>query len=127
MERNRRRYRICFIDYIWYVAETWSAREHNNLNGGMLIFLGWLYAILIPSVLLLGHFLGWLYALLSVALCFLPGLFCTLRYTAGRREFLREHYGKLKHPGRKLVRIILWGMALTVVNFTWVFLVISSA
>lgn len=28
------RFKPCFTDYIWYVAETWSAREHTNLNGG---------------------------------------------------------------------------------------------
>lgn len=31
-------FKPCFIDYIWYVAENWSAREHTNLNGGMLLF-----------------------------------------------------------------------------------------
>ena len=38
MEKDKRKYRICFIDYMWYVAEIWSEREHNNLNGRMLLF-----------------------------------------------------------------------------------------
>ena len=48
MEKDNRKYRICFIDYMWYVAEKWSEREHNNLNGRMLLFLCWLFAITIP-------------------------------------------------------------------------------
>lgn len=106
----------CFIDHIWYVAETWSAREHNNLNGAMLLFLGWLFAIVIPGGLLTGYFFGWQYAFPVIALCFLPSLFCKLRYTAERREALTKHCGKLKHPGRKLAKIMLWGIALTIVN-----------
>lgn len=48
MEEVGRKYRICFIDYMWYVAGKWSEREHNNLDGGMLLFLCWLFVILIP-------------------------------------------------------------------------------
>lgn len=36
MKRANEEFKPCFIDYIWYVAETWSAKEHTNLNGGML-------------------------------------------------------------------------------------------
>lgn len=115
----------CFIDHIWYVAETWSAREHNNLNGAMLLFLGWLFAILIPGGLLIGYFFGRQYAFSAIALCFLPSLFCKFRYTAERREALTEHYGKLKHPGRKLAKIILWGIALTIVNFALILIFTS--
>lgn len=45
MEKDNRKYRICFIDYMWYVAEEWSEREHNNLNGRMLLFFCWLFPI----------------------------------------------------------------------------------
>ena len=38
MEKDNRKYRICFIDYMWYVAEIWHEREHTNLNGRMLLF-----------------------------------------------------------------------------------------
>ena len=51
-----------------------------------------------------------------IPLCFLPDLFCKLRYTAGRREALREHYGKMKHPGRNLAKIVLIAIALIVAN-----------
>lgn len=33
MEKDNRKYRICFIDYMWYVAEIWHERERTNLNG----------------------------------------------------------------------------------------------
>lgn len=48
MEKDNRKYRFCFIDYMWYIAEKWSEREHNNLNGSALLFLCWLFAITIP-------------------------------------------------------------------------------
>ena len=41
MDKDNRKYRICFIDYMWYVAEIWHEREHNNLNGRMLLFFCW--------------------------------------------------------------------------------------
>lgn len=114
------RYRIGFIDYIWYVAEKWSEKEHNNLNGGALLFLCWLFVILIPVVIPLAfRYLGWAIALaVVIPICFLPSLFCKLRYTAGRREALHEHYREMKHPGRRLIGIILIAIALTVANLS---------
>ena len=41
--------------------------------------------------------------------------------TAGRREALREHYGKMKHPGRKLAKIVLIAIALIVANVALMF------
>ena len=32
MEKDNRKYRICFIDYMWYVAEIWHERERTNLT-----------------------------------------------------------------------------------------------
>lgn len=116
MKSTNDKFKPLFIDYIWYVAETWSAREHNNLNGGMLLFLGWLFAIVIPGGLLIGYYFGPQFAILTLALCFMPSIFCKLRYTANHREALRCHYGKLKHPGRKLTKIILCCIATTIVN-----------
>ncbi len=43
------------------------------------------------------------------------------RYTAGRREALCEHYGKMKHPGRKLAIIVLVAIALAIANFALMF------
>lgn len=65
---------------------------------------------------------SWIVAFAVVMiLCFLPGVFCRFRYTAGRREALREHYGTMKHPGRKLAKIVLIAIALTVVNVALMF------
>ena len=123
MEKGNRKYRICFIDYVWYVAEIWHEREHTNLNGRMLLFLCWLFVILIPlGVPPVLRLFGWMIALgIVIPLCFLPDLFCKLRYTAGRCNALREHYGRMKHPGRKLARIVLIAIALTVANVTLMF------
>ena len=41
--------------------------------------------------------------------------------SAGRREALREHYGKMKHPGRKLAKIVLIAIALIVANVALMF------
>ena len=108
---------------MWYVAEIWHEREHTNLNGRMLLFFCWLFAILVPlGTPLMFRYFSWIVAFAVVMmLCFLPDLFCQLRYTAGRREALREYYGKLKHPGRKLAKIVLIAIALTVVNFALMF------
>ena len=116
MEKDNRKYRICFIDYMWYVAEIWHERERTNLNGRMLLFWCWLFVLLIPlGVPPILRLFGWMIGLaIVIPLCFLPDLFCKLRYTAGRREALREHYGKMKHPGRKLAKIVLIAIALIV-------------
>ena len=123
MDKDNRKYRISFIDYIWYVAEIWYEREHTNLNGRMLLFFCWLLPILVPlGIPLLFHLFSWMIAFTVVMiLCFLPNLFCQLRYTVGRREALREHYGKMKHPGRKLAKIVLIAIALTVANVALMF------
>ena len=109
MEKDNRKYRICFIDYMWYVAEIWHERERTNLNGRMLLFWCWLFVLLIPlGVPPILRLFGWMIGLaIVIPLCFLPDLFCKLRYTAGRREALREHYGKMKHQENKQ-RFYLW-------------------
>ena len=123
MGKGNRKYRICFIDYLWYVAEKWSEREHNNLNGGMLLFFCFLFAILIPVVIPMAfRYLGWVIALTAViSLCFLPFLFCKLRYTTGRRTALHEHYHDMKRSGRRLITIILIAFALTIADFILMF------
>lgn len=121
MGKDNHKYSICFIDYIWYVAERFSEREHNNLNGGMLLFMCWLYVILLPLALTLGYFFGPAVAVSSLILVFLPSVFCKLRYTPARREALREHYRGMKHPGRRLILIILIAIALMISVFILMF------
>ena len=118
MGNSERNLRFCVIDYIWYMAERFSEREHNNLNGGMLLFMCWLFVIIMPLGLTLGHFFGPAIAVPSLILVLLPSVFCKLRYTSARREALREHYREMKHPGRKLIGIILTAIALTVANLS---------
>lgn len=119
MVNGNHKYRVCFIDYIWYVAERFSEIEHNNLNGCMLLFFCWLSVIALPCSLLIGSYFGWAGALaVWLILCFIPGLFCKLRYTAGRCKALRNHYRDMKRHGRKLLGIILIAIALTVANLS---------
>ncbi len=101
----------------------WSDRDHNILLGGLLWFLCWLYVILIPLGLPLAlHLFSWVVAVpVEIILCLFPALLCKLRYTSGRRSVLLEHYGKMKHPGRKLVQIAIVAIALTVVNVALMF------
>ena len=74
MDKDNRKYRFCFIDYMWYVAEIWHEREHNNLNGRMLLFFCWLFAILVPlGTPLMFRYFSWIVAFAIVMiLCFLP-------------------------------------------------------
>lgn len=123
MEKDKRKYRFCFIDYMWYVAEICSERLHNRLNGSGLLFLCWLYVVLIPfGTPLALHFFSRVVAFpILMFLCFLPDLFCKLRYTTGRWEALHEHYRGLKHPGRRLAKIVLASITLTAANFALMF------
>ena len=122
MGNSERNLRFCVIDYIWYVAERFSEREHNNLNGGMLLFMCWLFVIIMPLGLTLGHFFGPAIAVPSLILSVLPSVFCKLRYTPARRETLREHYREMKHPGRKLIGIILTAIALIIAYIILMFI-----
>lgn len=123
MEKDNRKYRFCFIDHMWYVAEIWHEREHTNLNGSLLLFFCWFLPILFPfGIPLLSHFFSWIIAFgIMMILCFLPDLFCKFRYTARRRKALCEHYGKMKHPGKNLAKIVLVAIALTIANFALMF------
>lgn len=121
MGKDNCKYRFCLIDYIWYVAERFSEREHNNLDGGMLLFLCWLFVIVMPLGLTLGCLWGPAIALSSLILVFLPSVFCRLRYTSARREALREHYRGMKHLDRRLFSIVLIAIALMIAVFALMF------
>ena len=121
MGKDNCKYRFCLIDYMWYVAERFSEREHNNLDGGMLLFLCWLFVIVIPLGLTLGCLWGSIFAVSSLILAFLPSVFCRLRYPPARREALRKHYRGMQHPGRRLFSIILIAVALMIAVFVLMF------
>lgn len=123
MDQGNRKYRICFIDYMWFIAEKWSEREHNNLNGGALLFQCWLFAILIPLIVpLMFRCFSQIVAFIVVMIfSFLPIMFCKLRYTTGRCQTIREHYRSMKHPGRKLARILFFSIVLSVENAALMF------
>lgn len=119
MWNSERKYRFCFLDRIWYAAEGWSRREHNNLSGNSLFFFCWLWIVTIPVFIPLAlHYLGRLIAIISLPLvCLIPTLFCKLRYTPDRRKAIARHYGKLRHPGSELALTVLVFLLLTVASF----------
>lgn len=121
MGKDNCKYRFCLTDYMWYVAKRFSEREHNNLDGGMLLFLCWLFVIVIPLGLTLGCLWGPAFAASSLILVFLPPVFCRLRYTPARREALRKHNRGMQHPGRRLFSIILIAVALMIAVFVLMF------
>lgn len=123
MENSEPKYKFCVLDHIWYVAESWSRREHNNLSGKTLFFFCWLWIVVIPLYIpLSNHYFGLLpTAVLFPLVIFIPSLFCKLRYTPDRQEAIVRHYGKLKHPGRKLALVILIFFLLTVTSFSLMF------
>lgn len=122
MERSTGGYRFCFIDYIWYVAEK-NRQTGNPTSGDQILFLCWIFAILIPlGIPLAFHFLPRIAAFAGVLILLLvPDLFCKFRYTAGRREALREHYKGMKHPVCKQGLILLAAFALAAVNIALMF------
>lgn len=121
MERTPRRYRFCFIDYIWYVAEK-NRETGSPTSGSQLFFLCWIFAIVIPLVIPVAlHFLGRIAAFAGMLIILLvPDLFCKFRYTAGRREALRDHKG-MKQFVRKQGLILLAAYALAGANIALMF------
>lgn len=122
MERSTRRYRFCFIDYIWHVAEK-NRETGSPTSGSQLIFLCWIFAVVIPLVIPVAfRFLGRIAAFAAVLIMLLvPDLFCKFRYTAGRRKAMREHYKGMKHFGRKQGLILLAAYALAAANAALMF------
>ena len=81
-----------------------------------------LFVIIMPLALTLGYFFGPAIAVPSLILGVLPSVFCKLRYTPARREALHEHYREMKHPGRKLIGIILTAIALIIAYIILMFI-----
>ncbi len=120
---SERKYRFCFLDRIWFAAESWSRKVHNNLSGSSLFFFCWLWIVAIPVFIPLAlHYLHCLIAVITLPIvCLIPSLLCKLRYTPERRKAIARHYGKLRHPGREVALIILVSILLTVASFTLMF------
>lgn len=117
------KYRFCLLDRLWYAAEIWSGKAHNNLSGSSLFFQCWLWVVVLPVYVPLSlHYLGWIPAVVSLPfICLLPSLFCRLRYSPGRRRAIACHYLRLTHPVRELILFFLLSVLLTVVAFSLMF------
>ena len=122
MERNTRKYKFFFIDYIWYVAE--KSRENGSpTSGGQMLFLCWIFAVEVPLVMPMAfHILNRVVAFVAMLILLLvPELFCKFRYTAGRREALQEHYKGMKHYVLKQLLILLAAFAMAAANTALMF------
>ncbi len=121
--KKQKKYRCCFLDRIWYAAESWSRNVHNNLSGSTLFFFCWLWIVVIPVYIPIAlHYLHWLIAVIALPfVCLIPSLLCKLRYTPERRKAIALHYGKLRHPGREVALIILISILLTAASFALMF------
>lgn len=117
MRQSNHTCKICFLDRIWYVGE--RMRETGSpTSGGQILFLGWLFAVVVPlGVPLAGHYLDWVGRISTfVLLIFLPVIFCKLRYTPSLTAAIRERCRNMKRIGRKFALILLGIAALTATN-----------
>ncbi len=115
--------RFTVLDYIWYVAETIGKREYNNMTGLSILLIIWCLGILIP---LLTPLMYWLCGnpttiILALILCFLPFVFCRLRYTAARKQMIEQHYSSMKRLWRRMFMIAMTAFILAAFNFALMF------
>ena len=107
------------IDYVWYVGECWHKKVYNPADGGVLLFGFWATIVFLPFITpLLYRSMSWLLAVpIGLGLILFPYIFCRLRYTKKRRESLKWRYGKIRNLGRRLVRILIIYLILTLIAF----------
>ena len=95
-----------WIDYIWFVGESFHRREKSPGDGAALIMWCW---YLDMAMILLTQFHriagGWIfYTVIVPVLLAVPFLFCRLRYTAKRQNEIFTRYSG-KKSGRRLLAI----------------------
>lgn len=95
-----------WIDYIWFVGESFHRREKSPGDGAALITWCWyLDVAMILSTLFHRLVEGWIFFLLVVPLLLsIPFLFCRFRYTIKRQDEIFTRYS-CKKTGRKLLAI----------------------
>lgn len=95
-----------WIDYIWFVGESFHRREKSPGDGAALIMWCWyLDVAMILSTLFHRLVEGWIFFLLVVPLLLsIPFLFCRFRYIIKRQDEIFTRYSCRK-TGRKLLAI----------------------
>lgn len=95
-----------WIDYIWFVGESFHRREKSPGDGATLIMWCW-YLDVAMILLTLFHRItgGWIfYPVIVPVLLAAPFLFCRFRYTAKRQDEIFTRYSG-KKTGRRLLAI----------------------
>lgn len=95
-----------WIDYIWFVGESFHRREKSPGDGAALIMWCWYLDVVIILLQLFHRIVeGWIFFLLVVPLLLsVPFLFCRFRNTAKRQDEIFTRYS-CKKTGRKLLAI----------------------
>lgn len=96
-----------WIDYIWFVGESFQKQENSPGDGETLLMWGWYLNAVLPLwsfICRLGA--GWIFnVVILVVLLAVPFLFCRWRYNRSRSHTILSQF-HCKHPGRKL--LLVW-------------------
>lgn len=95
-----------WIDYIWFVGESFHRREKSPGDGAALIMWCW-YLDMVMILLTLFHRIAGdliFYLVIIPVLLAAPFLFCRFRYTAKRQDEIFARHSR-KKTGRRLLAI----------------------
>lgn len=102
-----------WIDYIWFVGESFHRREKSPGDGAALLMWCWYLDVVLPLwtvICRLGA--SWIFDVVSlVMLLSIPFLFCRWRYNRSRSNTILSQF-HCKHPGRKL--LLVWIIIISV-------------
>lgn len=95
-----------WIDYIWFVGESFHRQEKSPGDGAALIMWCWYFDVLMILLTMLHRIAGgWIfYPIIGLVLLAVPFLFCYFRYTAKRQDEIFARHSS-KKTGRQLLAI----------------------
>ena len=101
-----------YIDYIWFIGESFHRQEKSPGDGTALVMWGWyLDVVIILLTLFYKMELGWVFYMIIPALLSVPFLFCHFRYTVKRQDEILARFPS-KKIGRKL--LVVWAMIICI-------------
>lgn len=97
-----------WIDYIWFVGESYHRQEKSSGDGETLLMWCWYLDAFLVLITLFSHILNdWIfYLFIGLILLAAPFLFCRCRYTKRCQEEIFTRYSK-KKIGRKLLIVYI--------------------
>ena len=95
-----------WIDYIWFVGESFHVWEKSPGDGEALLMGCWYLDAALPLLTFLHRVAGgwWFYLAAVPVVLLVPFVFCRFRYTAKRRDEIFARFSH-KHTGRRLLAI----------------------